>query len=493
VIGRRAIAAALFAVVLSPLGATAHAEGSPDPPDVVLIVTDDQRWDTLWSMPIVRRVLVDPGVSFENAFVVNPICCPSRASILTGDYSHTTGVYRQTPPFGRVEAFDDTSTLATWLDAAGYTTGLFGKYLDGYQHAALTGIVPPGWDRWVGFVRAGYLDYKLTLDGEVRSYGSDPSDYSTTVLADEAVAFLEDSEGPVFLLFAPAAPHAPAIPEAGDEGAFADLEPARPLSFDEADVNDKPGWVRALAALGAEGAERVDAFRLQQYRSLLSVDRAVGRLVDALERTGRLENTLLVFTSDNGIHHGEHRWTKKESPYEESIRVPLVLRWDAAAWPAGTAPDALVLNIDLAPTMAEAAGLEIEADGRSLLPLLDGRAVGRREDFLIEHLEGTNPIPTFCAVRSDAWKHVRYATGEEELYDLERDPAELDNLAGEPSARPVLDALRERLRELCRPAPPGFDRAVPSRMFLAVGALLLLTVAEVIAGRRRRRGGPARR
>lgn len=481
---RRILLLAGVAAVL-PAPTPVVAQMPSDPPDVVLIVTDDQRWDTVWSMPTVRRELIEPGVAFEQAFVVNPICCPSRASILTGDYSHTTGVYRQTPPFGRVEAFDDTSTLATWLDAAGYTTGLFGKYLDGYQHRALTGVVPPGWDRWVAFVRAGYVDYKLTVDGEVRSYGASPPEYSTTVLAERAVAFLEGASGPVFLLFAPAAPHAPAVPEPGDADVFADLEPAHPPSFDEADVSDKPAWVRALPRLDGEGAERIDAFRRRQYRSLRSVDRAVERIVDALERTGRLGNTLLLFTSDNGIHHGEHRWSRKETPYEESIRVPLVVRWDAADRAVQPAEDALVLNIDLAPTIAEAAGVAIDADGRSLLPLLDGRINRWREDFLIEHLEGANPVPTFCAVRSSAWKYVRYATGEEELYDLRRDPNELENLVGDASARSSLDSLRERLRELCRPTPPGFDRGRPLRALVAVGALALVVLAEATAARRR--------
>ena len=474
---------ALAAVLLAPASG-ARAQSPPDPPDVILIVTDDQRWDTLWAMPIVQRELVEPGVAFDRAFVVNPICCPSRASVLTGDYSHTTGVYRQTPPFGRVEAFDDSSTLATRLDAAGYTTALFGKYLDGYQHRALTGVVPPGWDRWVAFVRAGYFDYRLTVDGEVRTYGSSATDYSTTVLAEETVAFLEAASGPVFVLFAPAAPHAPAVPHPRDDAAFAGLGVARPPSFDEADVGDKPAWVRALPRLGEGGGQRLDAFRRQQYRALQSVDRAVGRIVGALERTGRLQNTLLVFTSDNGIHHGEHRWTKKEAPYEESIRVPLVLRWDAAAWHDEPSVAALVLNIDVAPTVAEAVGLELDADGRSLLPLLDERTHRWREDFLIEHLEGSNPVPTFCAVRSEAWKYVRYSTGEEELYDLDRDPSELENVASEPSARPKLESLRERLRELCRPAPPGFDGRPPVRLWVALGALTLLLLVEAGATRR---------
>ncbi len=155
---RRTAAVALGALlVLRPAGVNGRAEAAsaPDrPPDIVLIVTDDQRFDSLWAMPVLSERLAARGVTFPDAFVVNPLCCPSRASILTGNYSHTTLVYRQVPPFGRFEWFDDGSTLATWLHDAGYRTGLFGKYLDGYQHAAVTGYVPPGWDRWVAFVRS---------------------------------------------------------------------------------------------------------------------------------------------------------------------------------------------------------------------------------------------------------------------------------------------------------------------------------------------------
>ncbi len=313
-------------------------------------------------------------MTFPDAFVVNPLCCPSRASILTGNYSHTHLVYRQIPPFGRFEWFHDGSTLATWLHDAGYRTGLFGKYIDGYQHAAVTGYVPPGWDRWVAFVHSAPVDYTLTIDGSLHAFGHGPGDHATEVLADEAVAFVRDTTGPLFLELATSAPHEPAIPSPGDEDAFADLPPARPPSFDEADVSDKPAWVRDLPRFTASQEAAIDAFRTDQYRSLLGVDRALGRVLDALEAAGRLENTLIVFTSDNGIQHGEHRWTKKEAPYEESIRVPLVVRWDAAGWTPGTSlPGVLALNIDLAPTIADAAGVpHPPTDGRSLLPVLGG-------------------------------------------------------------------------------------------------------------------------
>jgi arylsulfatase A-like enzyme len=232
----------------------------------------------------------------------------------------------------------------------------------------------------------------------------------------------------------------------------------------------------------------IDAFRADQYRSLLGVDRALGRILDALERAGRLENTLIVFTSDNGILHGEHRWIKKEAPYEEAIRVPLVMRWDAAEWTPGTElPGVLALNIDLAPTIADAAGVaHPPTDGRSLLPILAGDRSSTRSDFLIEHMEGENPVPTFCAVRSERWTYVRYATGEEELYDLAADPFELENAAGAPSMRPVLEERRARLRTLCSPVPPGFEDGSATGVPLAVGVLVALVLLEAFASRRAR-------
>ena len=352
--------------------ASAQTPDPDGPPDIVLIVTDDQRWDTLWAMPTVSERLAAPGVTFSEAFVVNPLCCPSRASILTGNYSHTHLVYRQDPPFGRFDWFDDSSTLATWLDDAGYRTGLFGKYIDGGQHAAVTGYVPPGWDRWVAFVHAEMLDYGLTFDGTVRRFGTEPEDHSTQVLAHEAVAFVRETEGPVPRLRAGGAPRA-RDPVARRRGrvrrprAGASRLVRRGRRLGQAGMGARPP--APLRRRGG-GDRRVPRW---QYRSLLGVDRAVGEILDALGGRGRLENTLIVFTSDNGILHGEHRWTKKEAPYEEAIRIPLVLRWDAAGWTART-ETALALNIDLAPTIADAAGVPTPAtDGESLLPLLDGR------------------------------------------------------------------------------------------------------------------------
>ena len=478
-----AIAVPALAGSVTPTAALPPSTGAR--PSVLLIVTDDQRWDTLWSMPHVRSSIAGHGITFADAFVTNALCCPSRASILTGDLSHTTGVYRETPPFGAFSSFRDGSTLATWLHDGGYTTGLFGKYIDAYQHAALTGYVPPGWDRWVAFVRSRYVDYKLTIDGRIETHGSEPADYSTGVLGSYAERFIRGTDGPIFVEFAPAAPHAPATPEARFDGAFDDLEPWRPPSFDEPDVADKPSFIRELPRLDARARSDVDAFRRDQYRTLLSVDRQVQGLIDALRDTGRLNDTLIVFTSDNGLSWGEHRWVKKEVPYEESIRVPLIVRYDPLTGSDGPATSsALALNIDIAPTIADAAGVPIATDGRSLLPIVRGDSTAWRTRFLIEHMEGANPIPTYCAVRTVRHLFASYASGEQELYDLEADPFELTNVA---AAEPALaDQLSGELDVLCDPAPPGYH---PREGAVAAASLGVVALLLAIAARRRALAG----
>jgi arylsulfatase A-like enzyme len=427
-------------------------------PNIVLILTDDQRADTLRYMPIVRRLLVRPGIVFSNGYVVNPVCCPSRASILTGTYSHSTGVYTNRRPNGGYFGFDDESTLATWLHDAGYRTGLFGKYFNGYRH---TTYVPPGWDRWFATYHGGaYYDYRAIADGVAQRFGSDPASYGTTVLRDRAVSFIEETAAstPVFVYWATHAPHEPATPEKQDADDFAPLRRWRPGSYDEAATADKPSYVQELPRIDARKAAEIDDFRLRQIRSLQSVDRAVRGIVAALRESGRLENTLIVFTSDNGMLWGEHRWHRKSVPYEEAIAVPFVVRFDAAI-DEHRVDDHLVLNIDLAPTFVAAAGADAPPmEGSSLLPLLRRDEPPWRSTFLIEHVgEGPNGAPTFCAAHTERYVFVRYQTREEELYDLARDPRQMVNRADWGRYRSVRRSLLGSLRELCDPAPPGYS------------------------------------
>ena len=476
--------AATLATLLLFAPPSSAQEPADERPSVLLIVTDDQRWDTLWAMPEVQRSLVTPGVTFENAFTTSSLCCPSRASILTGAYPHTTGVYTQGLPHGGFRRFEDSTTIATQLRRTGYRTGYFGKYLDSYQSDALAGYVPPGWDRWVAFVHSQYFDYGLSVDGTIEEHGYAPEDYSTDVLAGAADAFIRSSNGPILTVFAPAAPHEPAVPARADESLFGDLPPWTPPAFDEVDLSDKPGYVRAFRHLGVQRTAELEQLRRDQYRSLQAVDRAVGRLLDALEDTGRLDRALVIFTSDNGLLWGEHRWLKKEVPYEEAIRVPLVVRADAIA--ARSRDEHLVANVDLAPTIADAAGVDLpDAEGASLLPLMRGETPPWRSALLIEHVRGTNPIPTYCAIRTPNQLFVRYETGERELYDLVSDPAQLENLAG---TRPALEArLETTLHGLCDPPPPGFTNG--GGAMIVVVALAATLAAAGIARSGLRRGG----
>lgn len=453
------LALAMIGTMLALPGAGSASPAAPAAggrPDIVLVLTDDQRWDTLEAMPSVSAMLAAPGVTFRNAFAVNPTCCPSRASILTGRWSHTHGVYANSGPHGGYRAFDDRTTVATTLQDAGYRTALIGKYLNGYGAAA---AIPPGWDRWFAFLHhPGYYDYRVSDQGVSRRYGSSAADYSTDVLAAEAGHFVRStpSSQPLFLIVSPFAPHKPAEPAPRHAGSLDGLAPHRPPSYDEAEHWDKPAYVQSQEVFSETKRRDLDDYRQRQLESLLAVDDLVAGLVQALTEAGRLHETLFVFASDNGYSWGEHRWATKLVPYEESIRVPLVVRYDALTTPH--TEDAIALNVDLAPTFAAGAGVDLPgSEGASLLPLLgDGahRAEGWREEFLFENL-ASEGVPSYCAVRTENDVYIRYGTGEEELYELSADPWQLDNLAREAGPA-ALEAHRGSLRELCRPAPPGY-------------------------------------
>jgi N-acetylglucosamine-6-sulfatase len=422
-------------------------------PNVVLFLTDDQRFDQLWEMPNLQSELVQHGVTFTNAFLTDTLCCPSRSSILTGEYPHHTGVYTQS-----WKKLDDSNTMAIWLHNAGYQTSLVGKYLNSYSSR----YIPPGWDNWNAFYEpSGYYSYTLNMNGTLVPYGSASTDYSTDVLAGLADSWIRgaDPSKPLMLYFAPVAPHGPATPPDRYATAFSDYVPPRPPSYNEADVSDKPAWVQALPRLTAAAQRKQDTRDVNDLRTLLAADDAVNTLITALQDTGRLSNTLFVFMSDNGIGQGEHRWTSKEDAFEESIRTPFVVRYDPTITAARTDSGHFVLNIDIAPTFADAVGTTAPgADGVSFMSLLGPNPPQTwRTDFLVEHL-GTRhtPIPTYCAVRNQGYTYVDYQTGEQELYDLAADPYQLQNQAGNPAYASILSSMHDRLLQLCDPPPPGF-------------------------------------
>jgi N-acetylglucosamine-6-sulfatase len=433
-------------------------------PNIVLILTDDQTVEELNSlaMPTVMDQIVNRGTRFANGFVVNPLCCPSRTTILTGKYSHGTDVYDNTPPHGGFSTFgsQDQSTIATWLHAAGYRTALVGKYLNGYKPGS---YVAPGWDTWDALLLSdgntgGYYDYSMSINGKVRRYGGGDSNYATDVISAYATDFIRSvpHDQPLFLEFTPHAPHAPATPSRRYANYFSSLSPLRPPNYNETDVSDKPQWVRQLKPLTSNQQHQTDEFRKNQYRTLRSVDDAVGDILQQLWSSGRLSTTFILFASDNGMEQGSHRWTAKQVVWDEAARVPIVVRYDPLTQGDAGTDTNLVLNLDFAPTFAALAGVSAPgSEGLSLLPLLEPDPPTLRDDFLIEHWGG-GTVPAYCAVRTQQYKYVEYATGEEELYDLNADRYELQSRDKDEAYAATKAALHARLLQLCSPPPPGF-------------------------------------
>jgi arylsulfatase A-like enzyme len=455
-----ALAAALF--VLAGLGTeTQPAAGQVvtdlQRPNIVFILTDDQRWDSVRGyMPIVESELLARGIEFENTFATNPLCCPSRASILTGLYAHTHGVWdNENGPNGGFEAMDDTSTIATWLDDAGYNTAMIGKYQNGYDVTGGT-YIPPGWDEWFALMSGDYYGYTVTDNGVSKTVHSI---YSTDLFATEAETFIRQAptEDPFFLMFTPRAPHGPYTPATRHDGLLEDVAAARPPSWMEKNVRDKPRWIRNMEPLEDFWIPQYDREQIDSLESLRAVDEAVGRILDALADTGRLENTLIVFTSDNGYTWGEHRVWGKNVPYDASLRLPLIMRWDAGIVP-GTSTSAVVANIDFAPTLAAAAGIAPPApvDGLSLTRFFsDPNAQFGRKGILLEHALGGHLVPSYCGWRTANELYVRWETGEEEYYRYADDPYELRNVAEKPSMSDLVARYRSITRLRCQPLPLG--------------------------------------
>ncbi len=427
--------------------------------NVVLILSDDERLDGDAVMRNVHRLLTRHGVTFDDYHVTTSLCGPSRASILTGDYSSRTGVLANFGPHG-YPAFDPRDDLPVWLHDAGYTTALVGKYLNDYTLDG-HGAIPPGWDDWQvmdSVPEEAYYDYSLDENGRIVHYGGAPSDYSTTVLTRKATSFIRRARAPFFLYFAPVAPHLPAIPAPQDRGKLEDIAPLHSPDYDEKDIGDKP-WAAWHPDLLSAAARLYGAsVRVHQLESLLALDRSVGSIVAALRARGVLDRTVILYTSDNGFLWGEHRLGGKLWPYEESTHVPLVVRtpWTAAN---GTVNDEPVLNVDLAPTIARLAGVEPSqpVDGRSFAPFLRGDTAPWRTAYLLEYL-GRSQLrqggpPPYVAVHTKRYVWIEYRNGWRELYDLRRDPWELDNIAGSPATAGLRRSLHALLVRLESAAP----------------------------------------
>jgi N-acetylglucosamine-6-sulfatase len=451
---------------LAALAGPAAAEAAPvERPNIVVIMTDDQTLESMRVMSGVKRSLAAEGTTFERAFVSNALCCPSRATLFSGQYSHNHGVIGNAPPDGGYERLDKSNWLPVWLQRAGYRTVHIGKFLNRY------GIrnpveVPPGWSEWYASVDPStysFYGYTLNENGLLNTYGLDlnPIYYSTDYYAERALSVIRrmgDTRTPFFLSLAFLAPHSGGPSDADDPAGLVTPSPAPrhagrfagerlpgDPSYNEADLSDKPSFIQVLPPITAARAAAIDENYQQRLESLLAVDEAVVRLVDTLRAERELDNTLILFTSDNGFFHGEHRVALgKVLVYEPSIRVPLIMRGPGV--PVGERRRQLVTNADLAPTILEAAGATAgkPQDGRSLFPLLEDRGLEWGRDLLIEGAPGVNQ-PAFDALRTYRYVYVQHANGERELYDLERDPHQLTSLHNDPAYAEVQAELSLRL------------------------------------------------
>jgi N-acetylglucosamine-6-sulfatase len=439
-------------------GSPARAGDAPAPasrPNIVFILTDDLSMNLLPYMPNVLA-MEQRGLSFSHYFVSDSLCCPSRASIFTGNLPHDTRVFSNTGSGGGFQKFharrEEQNTFAVALQNAGYRTALMGKYLNGYLQLPRSAriphnYVPPGWSEW-DVAGWGYREYHYDLnqDGAFRYYGGKPADYLTSVLTDKAVNFIDGSAStntPFFLELATFAPHSPYTPARQDLGSFRGMRAPEPPSFDRLPAN-APRWLARHRPLRKDQIRTINRVFRQRVQAVQAVDRLVGQIESTLTADGLADNTYLVFSSDNGLHTGQYRLMPgKLTAFDSDIRVPLIV--DGPGVAAGARATAISENIDLAATFATIGGTSLTGDGHSLTSLFSGvTPVDWRTAAVIEHhgpnLRGSDPDfqqgasgkpPTYEAMRTAWFLYVEYADGEREFYDLRTDPFELHNLASQ--------------------------------------------------------------
>ncbi|MFL5823288.1 MAG: sulfatase [Solirubrobacteraceae bacterium] len=431
-------------------------------PNIVFVLTDDLSMDLLKFMPHVRSLELD-GMTFRNYFVSDSLCCPSRASILTGRFPHNTHVYGNTGAAGGgYRAFynrgEELHTFAIALQRVGYLTALMGKYLNGYlpfggrhEDGAAADVpatyVPPGWNEW-DVAGWGYpeFNYILNADGTLQHFGHDPSDYLTDVLARRGTQFINlatQRHQPFFLELATFAPHKPYVPAPRNAHDFPGLLAPRPPNFDVL-PSQAPLWLVTHPPLTSGQIHKINVTYRRRAQSVEAVDRLIGQIQQALRANGVARDTYVVFSSDNGLHTGQYRLMPgKLTAFNSDIHVPLVVTGPGVQ-PGSTTP-LPAENIDLAKTFTDVGGTTIRGDGHSLLPLLHGHATGIwRNAMLVEHRAPRKQITdpdfqqpasgqptTYEALRTREFLYVEYSDGELEFYDLRRDPFELNNIAGE--------------------------------------------------------------
>jgi N-acetylglucosamine-6-sulfatase len=510
-IGRLFLALMLFSVVSA-------ASAAPTQPNIVFILTDDLDEGVFAKDAGLQTLLTSQGTKFNKHFVELSLCCPSRTATLRGQFAHNTGIYTNTPDTGG--GFEsvyskglENSTIVTWLQAAGYRTALFGKYLNGYPNTAPTKTyIPPGWTRW--FSPNGgnpYSEYNYTLNenGTTVSYGSTDADYGVDVISNKVTTFIKNTttnfpNKPFFAYVAPYVPHGPATPPSRYLGKYAGAQAPRTAAFNEADVSDKPAWIQAKPLLTATEIANIDALYEKRRESLLAVEDLVQNVINTLTAQGVLDNTYIFFTSDNGFQQGQHRLNSgKNTAYEEDLNVPLIVRGPGV--PAGQVVNYFTANVDLAPTWAELAGVTPPSfvDGRSLVPFLKGTTPPVwRQALLNEHagpssltLSSTNGLleppdpadlaalstgsaPVYVGLRTKTQvistakgtygplNYVAYDTGEHELYDVSGDPAQLINAynsltTADPALKLKLDAWISSIKSASGQALRDAEQTAP--------------------------------
>jgi N-acetylglucosamine-6-sulfatase len=502
-----ALACALAAAVaLRPALQPADAATKPN---IVLIQTDDMVRQDLYAtypdpltgaliaaMPNTLTLMATQGVSFNRYYVSNPLCCPSRSTLLNSRYSHNNLVLTNFFPSGGYYKFDKQNNLAVWLNRAGYKTSHVGKFMNEYGDNDPT-EVPPGWDDWhtvIGDARLFY-GYKMNDNGTVSDpHGSfdeatqtypekDPPgcpdnppaleecNYLTDVITGDALDSLAKfgTSAPVFLAVDYTTPHGDIVPPGGPEPAprhldtFAGALAPRVPGFNEKDLKDKPAFVRSNPRLGFGKTDYIDRRYAQRLEALRSVDEGLGRILSRLESTGQLANTYVVFTSDNGFFQGEHRFdAAKFLPYEPSNHMPLLIRGPGLE--QNVRRGELVGNVDIAPTFLKIAGAQASTplDGRSLLPYALDPAKRSRRPILLEGFTGKGEAGTplratasikasprdYEGIRIGPYKYIEYRSGAKELYDLRRDKYELHSRHIDPRYRLVKRWLSARLARL---------------------------------------------
>lgn len=425
-------------------------------PNFLLIMTDNHPVGTEeLAMPATWARIYQQGVRFTNSFATTPECCPSRSSILTGMYAHNHGVRENLDPLEK-------TTFMQLLDEAGYVTGHIGKYLNSWP-----GVPKREYDYWVANASGGsvYNNPNLNVNGTWSTHQG----YITYLLRDHALRFLDDHArpGPPFALtFSLTAPHdeptgqpgrfGHAVPAPGHENLYPDLALYRPPNHNERDISDKPSWLQRFRPMPmpAQQLQEFDTRRRKQLQTLKSVDDSIAAILDRLERQGRLDNTVIIFLTDNGYLWGEHRITGVAMPYDNSFRIDLTLRYPPLVGEPRDEPG-LVANIDIAPTILQLAGVAIppEVDGRSLVALLDGSAPAWRDELLFELWPDRTlgqPFPPSAGVRTARYVYAEHEGDRQELYDFETDPHQLDNRVDAPAYAEVVADLRARLARLRR-------------------------------------------